>query len=70
MDADLAREDRHEDTWRNATSIGFANAISGAVSPATDRDYFSFKRENRSVRYTFTPLDDSAKALSLAVEEC
>ena len=68
IDADLAREDRHEDTWRNATSIGFANAISGAVSPATDRDYFSFKAR-MGAKYTFTPLDDSAKALSLAVEE-
>ena len=68
MNADLAREDRHEDTWRNATSIGFARAVSGAVSPATDRDYFSFTAK-KGAKYTFTPLDDSAEALSLAVEE-
>ncbi len=68
MDADLSREDRHEDTWRNATSIGFARAVSGAVSPTTDRDYFSFTAR-KGVKYTFTPLKDSAKALSLAVEE-
>ena len=68
MDADLAREDRHEDTWRNATSIAFARAVSGAVSPATDRDYFSFTAK-KGAKYTFTPLDDSAEALSLAVEE-
>ena len=68
MDADLAREDRHGDTRSEATSIGFANAISGAVSPATDRDYFSFSAK-RGVRYTFTPMDDSAKDLTLAVEE-
>ncbi len=68
MDADLAREDRHDDTWRKATSIGFARAVSGAVSPATDRDYFSFTAK-KGAKYTFTPLDDSAEALSLAVEE-
>ena len=68
IDADLAREDRHEDTWRNATSIGFARAVSGAVSPATDRDYYSFTAK-KGAKYTFTPLDDSAEALSLAVEE-
>ena len=68
MDADLSREDRHEDTWRNATSIGFARAVSGAVSPATDLDYFSFTAR-KGAKYTFTPLKDSAKALSLAVEE-
>ena len=68
MDADLSREDRHADTWRNATSIGFARAVSGAVSPATDLDYFSFTAR-KGAKYTFTPLKDSAKALSLAVEE-
>ena len=68
MDADLAREDRHQDTWRNATSIGFARTVSGAVSPATDRDYFSFTAE-KGAKYTFTPLEDSPKTLSLAVEE-
>ena len=68
IDADLAREDRHEDTWRNATSIGFARAVSGAVSPATDLDYYSFTAK-KGAKYTFTPLDDSAEALSLAVEE-
>ena len=68
MDADLAREDRHQDTWRNATSIGFARSVSGAVSPSTDRDYFSFTAD-KGAKYTFTPLKDSAKALSLSVEE-
>ncbi len=72
MDADLSREDRHGDTWGNNTtsigSIGSSKNVSGAVSPATDRDYFSF-RSKKGVQYTFTPSEDSAKALSLAVEE-
>ena len=68
IDADLAREDRHRDTWSNATPIGSARNVSGAVSPATDRDYFSFTAD-KGVKYTFTALENSAKALSLAVEE-
>ena len=68
IDADLAREDRHKDTWSNATPIGSAKNVSGAVSPATDRDYFSFTAD-KGAKYTFTASEDSAKALSLAVEE-
>ena len=47
MDADLAREDRHGDTWRKATSIGFARAVSGAVSPGDRPGLFFLNREER-----------------------
>ena len=49
--SDIALEDRHGDIPAWATHIGFGNAISGAVSPMDDYDYFTFPAE-RDETYT------------------
>ena len=66
VDSDNALEDRHGDTAADATAIGYGNLLSGAISPAEDRDYFRFSA-TRGVRYTFKLSHQGIEALSLAV---
>ena len=66
VDSDNALEDRHGDTTADATTIGYSNLMSGAISPAEDRDYFRFSAI-RGVRYTFKLTHQGIEALSLAV---
>ena len=51
VEADSTLEDRHGGSVDEATQITFGNEHRGAVSPATDRDYFSFEAR-RGIRYT------------------
>ena len=44
-------QDRHSDTPMDATRIGIGNAISGAISPSSDYDYFTFMAE-KDISYT------------------
>ena len=48
---DVSLRDRHSDIAANATLIGFGHAIAGAVSPASDYDYFRISAE-RGIAYT------------------
>ncbi len=66
VDSDNAFEDRHGDSTADATTIGYGNLVSGAISPAEDRDYFEFTAI-RGVRYTFKLTNQGIEALSLAV---
>ena len=66
VDSDNALEDRHGDTTADATTVGYGNLMSGAISPAEDRDYFRFSAI-RGVRYTFKLTHQGIEALSLAV---
>ncbi len=43
--ADTSLEDRHPEDYRFATKIGAGSAISAAISPADDQDYFLFAAE-------------------------
>ena len=66
VDSDNTYEDRHGDSTADATVIGYSNLMSGAISPAEDRDYFQFTAI-RGVRYTFKLTHQGIEALSLAV---
>ena len=68
VDSDDAYEDRHGDSAADATAIGYGNLMSGAISPAEDRDYFKFSAQ-RGIRYTFKLSQQGIEALSLAVVE-
>ena len=48
---DTSLQDRHSDTPMDATRIGIGNAISGAISPSSDYDYFTFMAE-KDISYT------------------
>ncbi|PKB64903.1 MAG: hypothetical protein BZY80_01560 [SAR202 cluster bacterium Io17-Chloro-G2] len=65
--ADTALEDRHSSRANSATAISFGNSVSGAISPADDRDMFSFPAV-RGVKYTFDLTYGSTEAVSLSVE--
>ena len=67
VDGDNSFQDRHGDDRFGATTVGYGNLVSGAVSPEEDQDYFSFDAK-RGVRYTFDLAYDGLEAVSLAVE--
>ena len=48
---DTTLQDRHSDTPTEGTTIGFGNAIAGAISPSSDYDYFLFLAD-KDVSYT------------------
>jgi len=64
--ADSSLEDRHSESPVGATQIGFGNAISGAISPADDYDYFSFPAE-RNERYSLIVDLDTVEAVRISV---
>ena len=66
VDSDNSYEDRHGDSAADATTISYGNLMSGAISPAEDRDYFRFSAI-RGGRYTFKLTHQGIEALSLAV---
>ena len=43
--------DRHADAKEGATNLSFGNALQGSISPANDRDYFSFEAQ-RGILYS------------------
>ena len=67
IDGDNTMEDRHGDDQAGATTVGYGNLVSGAISPDEDRDYFSFEAK-RGVAYTFKLAYDGLEAVSLTVE--
>ena len=68
LSADTAYQDRHSQDHNGATSLSFGNAHQGAVSPADDRDVFSFQT-TRGVRYTIQADLLTAQGIDLSVEE-
>ena len=67
VDGDNSLQDRHGDDRSGATTVGYGNLVSGAISPEDDQDYFSFDAK-RGVEYTFTLAYDGLEAVSLTVE--
>ena len=51
LSSDTTLQDRHGEIPADASLITFGNALPGAISPETDRDYFSFRAE-RGVNYS------------------
>lgn len=66
--ADTALKDRHGGSVDQATSVTLGNEHRGAVSPATDRDYFSFVAQ-RGVRYSITAELDTSPGVSITVQD-
>ncbi|MDA1128369.1 MAG: cohesin domain-containing protein [Chloroflexi bacterium] len=64
---DAALQDRHEDLAANATDIGFGNAISGAISPPDDYDYFRFRAE-KGISYTVDVTLDTSEGVRFSLE--
>ena len=67
VDGNNSLQDRHADDRSGATTVGYGNLVSGAISPEDDQDYFSFDAK-RGVEYTFTLAYDGLEAVSLTVE--
>ena len=67
VDGNNSLQDRHGDDRSGATTVGYGNLVSGAISPEDDQDYFSFDAK-RGVEYTFTLAYDGLEAVSLTVE--
>ena len=63
---DSTLEDRHGGTVDQSTRITFGNEHRGAVSPATDRDYFSFVAQ-RGISYSIEVELDTVPALDITV---
>ena len=63
---DTSLEDRHGDTTNTATSIDIGNEHLGAISPASDRDYFFFPAQ-RGVVYSIDASLDTAQGLEITV---
>ncbi len=53
LSSDITLRDRHGELPVTATVLSFGNAHPGAISPETDRDYFSFPAE-RGVNYSMS----------------
>ena len=68
LSADTTYEDRHSQDHIAATSLSFGNAHQGAVSPADDRDVFSFQT-TRGVRYNIQADLLTAQGIALSIEE-
>ncbi len=66
VDANTSLKDRHPDTHSFSTPISFGTVYQGAISPETDRDFFSFPAE-RGVEYTFDLTYVTAEAVTLSV---
>ncbi len=66
VEADSTLEDRHGGSVDEATRITFGNEHRGAVSPATDRDYFSFEAR-RGIRYTIDVNLDTAPGAEITI---
>ena len=66
VEADSALEDRHGGTVEESTPITFGNEHRGAVSPLTDRDYFSFNAE-RGIRYTVDVGLDTSPGVEITI---
>ena len=66
VEANTSLEDRHPDSPSFSTPISFGTVYQGAISPATDRDFFSFPAE-RGVEYTFDLTYGTAEAVTLSV---
>ena len=60
-------QDRHSDAASNGTRIGFGNAISGAISPVSDYDYFEFSAE-QGITYTVDVKPGTAEGVRFSVE--
>ena len=67
VDGNNSLQDRHGDDRSGATTVGYGNLVSGAISPEDDQDYFSFDAK-RGIEYTFKLAYDSLEAVSLTVE--
>ena len=59
--------DRHSDSPINATRIGFGNAIAGAISPASDYDYFRFQAD-KGITYTIDVRPGTVEGVRFSVE--
>ena len=68
LGADTTPQDRHSENHIAATSISIGNALQGAVSPADDRDVFSFQT-TRGVKYSIQAELLTAQGIDLSVEE-
>ena len=66
VDAETILADRHGETANAATAVSFGNEHRGAVSPANDRDYFSFGA-GRGVRYSIVVALDTAEGVEIKV---
>ena len=60
-------QDRHSDTPMDATRIGIGNAISGAISPSSDYDYFTFMAE-KDISYTVNIETGTIEGVRFSVE--
>ena len=65
---DTSLKDRHPDSSASGTPIGVGNAIAGAVSPASDYDYFRFQAE-KGITYTVGVNLGTAEAIRFSVEK-
>ena len=65
---DMTLKDRHGDSAVSGTSIGFGNAIAGAISPASDYDYFKFSAE-RGINYTVDVKPGTTEGVRFSVEK-
>ena len=66
VNQDTSLGDRYGDSTADATGISFGNEHLGAVSPPSDRDYFSFSAK-RGVVYSIDAVLDTALGLDITV---
>lgn len=66
VEADTTLEDRHGGSVDQSTEVTFGNEHRGAVSPATDRDYFSFVAQ-RGIRYNVGVDLDTAPGVDITI---
>ena len=66
VEANTSLEDRHPDSALFSTPISFGTVYQAAISPDTDRDFFSFPAD-RGVEYTFDLTYGTAEAVTLSV---
>jgi hypothetical protein len=64
---DTTLQDRHSDAALDGTRIGFGNAIAGAISPASDYDYFQFLAE-KNITYTVDVRPGTVEGVRFSVE--
>jgi hypothetical protein len=66
VDADTTLRDRHGDSRSQATAINFGNEHRSAISPANDRDFFSFQAK-RGVAYSIGVVLGTAGGVEIEV---
>ena len=66
ISADTSLEDRHEGDYLFATKIGIGSAISAAISPADDQDYFLFAAE-KGTTYTLNVELGTAESVIMTI---